>query len=185
NEEFTANTRLARTTTIDSITYELEQDEIGQEDGYYAEAWATDLTGQRDFYWMRAYKNNRYLDKPNLINYVVDGIRNYNPAFQTSDGFAFIPPVRDRITDPEAPYQVGDSVRVELRSINQDTFEFLRQTETQMTNSGLFARPPENVRTNIVSPNRNNAALGWFCVSSVQVRGLRIRELVPGARGKG
>jgi Domain of unknown function (DUF4249) len=185
NEEFTASSRLARTATVDSITYELKQDELGQEDGYYAQAWATDPVGQRDFFWLRAYKNGRYLDKPGLINYVVDGIRNYNPAFQTSDGFPFIPPVRERITDPEAPYQPGDSVRVELLSINQDTFEFLRQTEAQMTNSGLFARPPENVRTNVLSPNGSNAALGWFCVGSVQARGLRIRELAPGARGKG
>jgi hypothetical protein len=185
-QEFTASSRLYRTTPIDSITYELEQDQLGQEDGYYAQFWGTDQAGARDFYWIKTYKNDRYQDKPQLLSVAADATGNFNPAFQTSDGFPFIPPIRD-VTDSEAPYQLGDSLRVEVWSIDVETFLFFQQAQAQMTNSGLFARPPENVRTNL--RNRNAAsptrALGWFCVSSVQVRGLRIRELAPGARGKG
>jgi hypothetical protein len=97
----------------------------------------------------------------------------------------FIPPIRSRVTDDNDPYQVGDSLRVEIWSINEETFEFLRQVESQMLNGGLFARIPENVRTNITPQSPNTQALGWFCVSEISRRGLKIKQLKEGEKGKG
>jgi hypothetical protein len=54
-----------------------------------------------------------------------------------------------------------------------------------MLNGGLFARIPENVRTNISAQSPTNKALGWFCVSEINRRGLIIKELKKGEKGKG
>ncbi|MCS6967686.1 MAG: DUF4249 domain-containing protein [Cytophagales bacterium] len=165
---YTAACRLNRTTKIDSIVYEFRQrPNFGDnKEGYYAQFYGTDLPGQDDFYWIRAYKNGRLITKPNLINYAFNAVRGGSGA--GSDGFVFIPPIRTRITDPQDPYQEGDEVRVEIWSIDKPTYLFLEQAENQINNGGLFARPLENTRTNILSPaNAPLPALGWFCVSEV------------------
>jgi hypothetical protein len=163
---YTATSPLNRTTTVDSITYEFrERANIGNDkEGYYAQFYGSDLPGQDDFYWIRAYKNGKPITKPTLINYAFNAVR--GGAGAGADGFVFIPPIRNRITDSQDPYQVGDEVRVEIWSINRATYLFLEQAENQINNSGLFARPLENTRTNIISPpNAPLPALGWFCVS--------------------
>ncbi|MCS7018932.1 MAG: DUF4249 domain-containing protein [Cytophagales bacterium] len=165
---YTASSILNRTTKVDSITYEFrERPNFGDnKEGYYAQFYGSDLPGQDDFYWIRAYKNGKPITKPTLINYAFNAVRGGSGA--GSDGFIFIPPIRTRITDPQDPYQEGDEVRVEIWSINRPTYLFLEQAENQINNSGLFARPLENTRTNIISPaNSSLPALGWFCVSEV------------------
>lgn len=174
---YTASSPLNRTTTVDSITYEFrERPNIGDDkEGYYAQFYGSDLPGQDDFYWIRAYKNGKLLIKPTLINYAFNAVRGGSGA--GSDGFVFIPPIRNRITDSQDPYQVGDEVRVEIWSINRPTHLFLEQAENQINNSGLFARPLENTRTNIVSPaGVSLPALGWFCVSETSVFVQKIEE---------
>lgn len=168
-QTYTAYSRLNRTTVVDSITYEFrERPNFGDaREGYYAQFFGFDLPGQNDFYWIRAYKNGKLITRPTLINYAFNAVRGSGAG---SDGFAFIPPIRSRITDSRDPYQIGDEVRVEIWSVDEATYEFLVQAENQINNSGLFARPLENTRTNIVSPSGASLpALGWFCVSEVSV----------------
>jgi len=181
---FTSN----RTTQVDSIVYEfIERDgnNPNEKTGYYAEFYGVDIKGKADFYWIKSFKNDVYNSNPQRVNYAADGTRNSTPGLTGSDGLPFIPPIRDRVTDGLNPFQVGDSVRVEIWSINEDTFEFLKQVESQMNNGGLFARIPENVRTNISSQVASNKALGWFCVSEISRRGLKIKALEKGKKGKG
>jgi hypothetical protein len=176
-----------RTTLVDSIVYEFDErnNEPNNKTGYYAQFYGSDVKGKQDFYWIRSYKNNVYINSPFTINYASDGTRNSTPGLLGSDGLPFIPPIRSRVTDDNDPYQVGDSLRVEIWSINEETFEFLRQVESQMLNGGLFARIPENVRTNITAQSPNMQALGWFCVSEISRRGLKIKQLKEGEKGKG
>lgn len=181
---FTSN----RTTQVDSIVYEFEEKNANNPDskaGYFAEFYGVDVKGKADFYWIKSFKNGVYNSNPRDVNYAADGSRNSTPGLVGSDGLPFIPPIRNRVTDQLNPFQVGDSVRVEIWSINEDTFEFLRQIEAQMNNGGLFARIPENVRTNISSQTGANKVLGWFCVSDISRRGLRIKALEKGKKGKG
>ncbi|WP_448519742.1 DUF4249 family protein [Rhodoflexus sp.] len=171
---YTASSRLNRTTVVDSITYEFrERPNFGDaQEGYYAQFFGFDLPGQNDFYWIRAYKNGKFISRPTLINYAFNAVRGSGAG---SDGFAFISPIRSRITDSRDPYQVGDEVRVEIWSINEQTYDFLAQAENQINNSGLFARPLENTRTNISTPaSAPLPALGWFCVSEVSTAIQRI-----------
>lgn len=187
-EEYTSRCTSNRTTQIDSIVYEFEEvpaSNTNAKTGYYAEFYGFDVKGATDFYWGRGYKNGVYNSNPNDVNYIADATRNFAPGVQGSDGLPFIGPVRNRMTNSLDPYQVGDSAVVEMWSINNDTYEFLRQVESQMTNGGLFARIPENIRTNITPRNAANKVLGWFCVSEVSRRGLRIKQLEKGKKGKG
>lgn len=177
-----------RTTQVDSIVYEFEEKNetnMAEKTGYYAEFYGVDAKGKPDFYWIKSYKNGVYNSNPRDVNYAADGSRNSTPGLVGSDGLPFIPPIRNRVTNGLNPFQIGDSVRVEIWSINEDTFEFLKQIEAQMNNGGLFARIPENVRTNLTSVSPNSQVLGWFSVSEVGRRGLRIKELAKGKKGKG
>ncbi|SFE85607.1 DUF4249 family protein [Thermoflexibacter ruber] len=184
---YTSRCTSNRTTVIDSIVYEYDEKENNPNSkaGYYASFYGVDAKGKQDFYWIRSYKNNVFVSNPFNINYAADATRNSTPGLLGSDGLLFIPPIRNRITDDNDPFQKGDSLRVEIWSINSDTYEFLRQVEAQMLNGGLFARIPENVRTNISAQNPANKVLGWFCVSEINRRGVIIKELKKGEKGKG
>jgi hypothetical protein len=187
-EEYTSRCTSSRTAIIDSIVYEFEEkaaNNTNEKTGYYAQFYGFDVKGGVDFYWARGYKNGLFNSNPNDVNYIADATRNFAPGVQGSDGLPFIAPVRDRMTNGLDPFQVGDSAVVELWSINEETYEFLRQAESQMTNGGLFARIPENVRTNITARNPNSKVLGWFCVSEINRRGLKIKQLEKGKKGKG
>jgi hypothetical protein len=162
---FEAFARANRTTVVDSITYEFEEiSTFNQTEGYSAQLHATDSVGAPDFYWVKTFKNGSMLVRPNLINNVYDAAG--GPG---SDGFPFIPPIRFRATDSNDLYQVGDSIRVEIHSIDRAAFFFLDQARNQLSNGGLFATPPENIRSNIRNTDANSMApLGWFGVSIVE-----------------
>jgi uncharacterized SAM-binding protein YcdF (DUF218 family) len=66
------------------------------------------------------------------------------------------------------PYQSGNTCRAEVHSISRTTYFFLIQALAQISNSGLFATTPENVKTNIVTPTEaKTKAIGWFNMASV------------------
>ena len=75
-----------------------------------------------------------------------------------------------------APWEIGDSIRVEIHSLNQETFLFLRQAQTQLTlgDAGIFAEPPANVPSNIIPLNAtepSEEAVGFFNVAAVSEAG--------------
>jgi len=174
SDVYEATSRLNRTTRVDSIVTEEREatpGTDGNKEGYYAEFYGTDSSGRKDFYWFRSFKNGVYQTR--LLSFGTNGIGgrdNENGA----DGFRFIPPIRESITDGQAPFQVGDIVRVEIWSITEETLDFFIQAQSQINNGGLFARPPENVRSNFVNKNTSGPkATGWFNTSAVS--GLQIR----------
>jgi Domain of unknown function (DUF4249) len=176
NETFVAESRLSRTTVVDSVTYESReegQDPETQKEGYYATFYGRDAVGgPRDYYWIRSYKNGVYQSR--VFNFAADG---FGGETDGGDGFPFIPPLQN-VTDGRNPAQVGDTIRVELWSVTRETFGFLEQAQRQITNGGLFAVTPENVRTNLknVNPNSKTKAVGWFCTSVVSGLSVKVEE---------
>jgi hypothetical protein len=168
--KYSSKSRMNRVPALDSLVF-LDKKTVPYnfENGFVAQFWATDFEGIGDTYWVKTFKNNRYIDDPEYINAV------YDAAFDggsLSDGLTFIFPIRFiriNYVDPKnpenGPYQPGDTVRVEIHSIPNEVHRFLRQAAEQLTNGGLFATPPYNVLTNIES--QGEKALGIFCVSSV------------------
>jgi len=155
------------TTPVDSITFEEQiPNGAGSLDGFIGEFWAKDVPGMPNFYWIKAYQNDVFLSDPNFINLAFDAAQG-----EGADGLTFIPPIRTGITTFPDIYKKGDKVRVEIHAISFETYNFIFQAQSQITNGGLFATPPFNVITNIENVSGSDAvedqAVGWFSVATV------------------
>ncbi|MDJ1504175.1 DUF4249 domain-containing protein [Xanthocytophaga agilis] len=165
NNEYQASSNLNRTTKVDSITVDYKEESGDDKAGYYAEFYGRDSLGKQDYYWIKSFKNGKYQTK--LLTYATNGIGGTDNE-NGSDGFLFIPPIREAITDGDDPFALGDKIRVEIWSITKETLEFFTQAEAQINNGGLFARPPENLRTNFTNnTNSSKQPVGWFSTSAV------------------
>lgn len=184
-KEYSAVSTMNRVMPIDSINLEDREEELGQPAGIYAELFARDMLGEGDAYWIKSFKNGDFLNKPQELNLAWDAA--FTPGSGV-DGVIFITPIREFINGelPEnedeetvAQWAVGDSISLEIHSLNQDAFMFMEQALTQMTlgDAGIFAEPPANVPTNIESLNvtdPSDKAIGFFNVSAVSTRGRKI-----------
>ncbi len=190
NKEYTAVSPMKRVPPIDSITYENRTEtELGEPPGRYAELWVRDFPGAGDSYWIKTYKNGVFLSKPQEM------VVAYDAAFTPGggvDGDYFIVPIRQSINrvsdgndsadnDDVPPWAIGDSIHVEVLSINDESYYFLNAVFTQMTlgDASIFAEPPANVPTNIVALNATETRdqpVGFFNVSAVSEMGLLVDE---------
>ena len=160
---------------IDSITFEYNKKEIGfSEDWYYAEFWARDLPGVGNTYWIKAFKNGKYFNKPEEINIAYDA---GGSAGAEVDSLIFIFPVRAAINDfgegtnDPSPYHFDDTLRVELHAISQDAWFFLYRVQDETSRqpgfAQLFANPLANSPTNIVPASKDQQVVGFFSVAAV------------------
>lgn len=174
-EVYVSQTSLFGAPPVDSITQELRIDDLSGPDGVYTEFFARDLPGLGDTYWIKTFKNGEFLNKPSEMNLA------YDAAFAAGsevDALIFIPPIREatnRIFDEddldadEAPWAVGDVIRVEIHSISNDAFDFLFLAREQMTNGDntIFAVPLANTSSNVTNTTSGKAALGFFNVAKM------------------
>jgi hypothetical protein len=173
NESYIASTIMNNVPKIDSLIYAFKDnsDRPGgnvnePKKGYRPEFYARDLKGIGDCYYIKGYRYN----KENKTWKLQREEPAYDAAFQPgarADGLVFILPLRRSIATQL--FNEGDSSRVELYSITQAHFDFLRAAENEENNQGLFATPPATFPTNIISKNGSSKkrALGWFSVSGL------------------
>lgn len=161
-QQFEATDVLNRVTTIDSIAVEYRgKDDIesDEKEGYYAEMHARDLAGGTDYTWIRTYRNGS-------LNYYVTEMVAIDASFyeNVSDGYTFIEPFREGITNGEHPYLKGDVVTVKLRSLSKPSYDFMDQLIDQLYSGGLFAKVLQNVPSNIFNQQSNSTKkiYGWF-----------------------
>jgi hypothetical protein len=170
--QFAATDQMKRNTSIDSITYEYKQEEQGNKAGYYAKLYAVDLTGGTDYYWIRTFKNGvRNTYTPDMFS--IDGTF-YEGL---SDGFDFITPFQEGISSGEKPYLQGDVVKVTLRSMSKNAYQFMEQVSEQLANGGLFAKVLENVPANFnnVQTGSTVKLYGWFAMVAETEKQITIR----------
>jgi hypothetical protein len=185
-ETYESFSRLGRVPEIDSVTFTFEEKNAIQPEMYLAEFWAKDPAGRGDTYWIKAIKNDTLLNKPSEISLAFDAGFSNGGNF---DGIVFIPPIRQSINPFDqdknknflSPYDIGDSVYVELHSISLSAFNYLNEVRTQTDRPGgfgeLFSSPIANVSTNIKNVNPNGKkAVGFFNVASVSGNGKRLVE---------
>lgn len=166
---YTAASKLQPVAPIDSLTYEFSPAVFGFKAGFYVEFHAIDLLGTGNCTWVRTYRNDTLYGKPEQINVA------YDAAFApggANDFIKFIVPIRFlAINDGDRPYIENEKVKVELLSISEDFYYFLREAQAQISNQGLFATPPANVRTNVRNTNPNGPKpVGFFCVSAISAK---------------
>lgn len=167
--DYTALSKLNRTTRIDTIIFKRKkggaEDTTKEPKKYYPYLVAKDTSGGTDYYWIKTYKNDVFYNQPEQMNVVQDA------AGPGSDGLYFIPPVAFFVLTPgRDPCYYNDKCTIKIYSIDADTYDFLLQMQTQMTNAqaGLFAVTPQNVRTNIkISSGSGMKAIGWFNMGAV------------------
>lgn len=176
NKTYTANSQLNPVPPVDSVTFSFEENELGQEDGYYTQFWATDFFGRKDFYYIRAFKNGVTINQENPSSLILSE----DAAFggNGADGFPFILPIRASITNGDDPFEIGDISSVELLSMNRDAYEFLEQVTIQANNGGLFATPPSNIKSNIKAADGSlqDEVLGVFSLSSISKNSIQITQ---------
>ncbi len=180
---YTSTSLLNRVPEIDSISFSYKEDGIYPE-GYYAQFYANDIMGPGDTYWIKAYKNGIYLNKPSELNLAFDAGFS---AGSNIDGIMFMEIIRDMINPydddengEEMPsYAPGDSVFVEILSTNYEAHIYLTELKLQTERPGgfaeLFSVPLANVPTNILSINpEENKTIGFFNMSAVSRMGKRL-----------
>jgi hypothetical protein len=190
-EKFEATATLGRVPPVDSILFTYnEKDLLIKQDYYKAEFAATDPPGAGDAYWIKGWKNNTYLGKPEELNMAFDAGFS---AGQPVDGQLFNIPIRKSFLNPSeeipgkkgefsAPYLVGDSLTVEIHSVNGDAFDFLFNVSLQTTKLGgfaeLFSMPMTNAPSNIKSTNKQSVVnvAGFFNVAAVSKKGVKLTQ---------
>lgn len=170
-EVYTAKTEIKRVPKVDSVVYTHETLPIkpdkdkGQKTGFIVEFYARDFVGTGDTYWIKEVINGKTnVDKAEKISIAYDAAFG---AGAPSDGLIFIQPLRRSITY-DSLYQAGNHVGVELHSITNEAFDFLKQVVEQSGNGGIFATPIANIKSNVANADpKGRKALGYFGASAV------------------
>lgn len=197
-EMFEAFSRLGRVPPVDSIEFSFnKKDLLVNEDYFTAEFKAVEPAGVGDTYWIKAWKNGYYLNKPGELNMAFDASFT---AGQSVDGQQFIIPIRKDFINPLdkdpkneneilPPYVVGDSVYVEIHSLDPMAYEFLFGVYFHITRPGgfaeLFSMPLANATTNILNIDKQSktVAAGFFNVSAISGNGQKLTpEIAAAAR---
>jgi hypothetical protein len=143
--------------------------------GKYVELFANDLPGMGNFYWVKTFRNDSFLNDIRNLNISQDMGNNSNGQ----DGGLFIYPIRfSGINQFLRPYRDGEKVRVEVHSITLEAFFWFNLIVNERNNGGLFATPPVNIQSNIIPLNKNmeRGVAGFFCISDVRSAEIRIKE---------
>ncbi|WP_421879171.1 DUF4249 domain-containing protein [Marinoscillum sp.] len=189
---FEAFATMKRVPPIDSIGFEYnEPNFLVDQNHFTAQFYAVDPKGVGDCYWIKGWKNGIYFNKPEELNMAYDA--SVSPG-QPIDGQLFVFPVRAGFInpygnddDPEStdmvpPYEVGDSLYVEIHSIDRAAFDFLYALYFQINRPGgfgeIFSSPLSNVSTNIrnMNPTSSINVAGFFSMSAVSASGRKLTE---------
>lgn len=167
---YTSEATINNVPQIDSITQEFRENELFFDDGIYLQFFARDLPGVGDTYWIKTFKDDQYLNKPIEINIAFDAAFDSGAPF---DNITFIPPIREAIHEVNdslsfVPWEVGETVKVEIHSISNVAFNFMETTRDQLLNglNGIFAEPLANTIGNIQSSD-GREALGIFNIAKI------------------
>ncbi len=116
-----------------------------------------------DYYWLRTFRNDTLFNGSADINICIDG----------TGGAVLNAPTDTIAFTPSATflgfknYKLNDVCKVEIHSISRETYFFFYQALTQINNAGLFATTPENIKTNISTPNGAKIrSIGWFSMAT-------------------
>ena len=134
--------------------------------GKYVELYANDRVGQGDFYWIKTFRNDTFSNSINQLNVSADMGNTSNGQ----DGKLFIYPVRyNQVNDFSRSYKTGETVRLEIHSLNAVVFAWFNLVINENRNGGLFATPPANIFSNVTAfnPNKKVPVGGCFCMSAV------------------
>ena len=159
-----------RTAKIDSISAEVIGESGfggGRNDStYFCNLFAREkVDNNTDYYLVKTFRNDTLFFSASDINVCIDGTGGAVTEAGGIDSLEFTPPAT---LLSFKQYKKGDVCKVEVHSISRETYYFFIQAAAQISNGGLFATTPENVKTNITTPvEAKTKAVGWFNVATV------------------
>lgn len=145
-ESYTSASTMAPVAPIDSLNYYFQEESIFQDEGYYVRLYAQEPQGIGNFYQWFYFENDTMPGENDWLyasDEQVDG--NYIGGIE----FGY-------------PHEIGDTIVIWQMSVDEASYEFLRQIDEQESFGDLFDTPPANIESNV-----SNNALGAFMVSSV------------------
>lgn len=170
-EAYGSRTSIYRVPEIDSLVFNYEENQLGQEDGVYAQLYARDFPGTGDVYLSRTYYNDTLLNRPFELNLIYDGTFD---AGSRTDGLVFISPIRQGVNPRDdsgafLPLETGDVVRVDLWSLSPSAYFFLGVARDQLQNgsAGIFQLPVANSPGNVLNLDTEEPILGLFNIAAV------------------
>jgi hypothetical protein len=165
---YTSGTTQKRTAAIDSISALFNDGEDpfgGPKDTYTCLLFAKDKADNNaDYYWIRTFRNDTLFNESGDLNLCIDGTGGVVTDAPT-DSIDFTAPATFM---GFKTYLKNDKCKAEIHSISRETYFFFIQALNQINNGGLFATTPENVKSNISTPEgAKTKAIGWFNMASV------------------
>lgn len=172
-QEFYAISPVVRGTVIDTLFVEERPAQFGNEAGKYFQLIARDSVGAGDYCWIRYKLNGKRDNRTSNIDASLPVDAAFSPG--NADGLEFIFPIRNFINGDKA-YLPGDTMDVELLSIDSEKWRYLKEMGIQLNNVGLFAEPIANVRGNVMNRDANSKVKAVGCFG--MARASRARAIV-------
>lgn len=158
---FTAKGLMLEAPTVDSLTYEFQEERFFREEGYYIKVYGKIPFEEDNNYRIRVIENDTLKNDPEdyLLFDDTFGLKFFEEGLELN--YAFKP---------------GDRVGLELYRMNRDVFDYLSQLVNLLfSDGGLFSPPPQNPDTNIKVIRGESEVLGFFLVSPVLRENIFIR----------
>jgi hypothetical protein len=162
-EHYVASDQVNRVPQIDSLVFTLRNKDTFRKDATWElTLFARDLPGVGDNYKFNVIKNGQLLNTSDDINITED---------RSADGLTFIPPINRRLNRLTYKENI-DTITVRIMSLSPTSFAFWSTVQNALNNRGLFARPANNVLSNIinVNPYSPTKAVGYFGCSGVSYK---------------
>ncbi len=159
NEYVSSGTLLA-SPTVDSVTYEYQEERLFRDEGYYIKVYGEIPFEDDNYYRIRVIENDTL--KNDRDDYLL---------FDDTFGLTFF----SEGLELNYSFDEGDRIRLELFRLNESSYDYLSQLVNLLFNDGgLFSPPPQNPDTNIMVVEGDSEVLGYFNVSSVLARTIKI-----------
>ena len=159
-KEYEGTSIMPEAIEIDSLGCEYEESsgyDPDEEDGYILHCYFTDRVGIKDFCRFRVFCNNE----------LVLGMFLYDDKFTDGNSIDF--------NDFEEKFQVDDTLRVELLTLNEITYDYFSSLQNALAcgdqGPPMMSVTPANPNTNL-----SNNALGYFGAFTVRTETIIIQE---------
>lgn len=161
NNQYEAQDKMSRVTSIDSLAYQINEDEAEDPEDvgkiYEVLLYAKEPQDTDDYYLFKFFRNDSLSVGEDGEIYVVDDAN----LGENIDGIGS--PIY---------FAAGDLARCEIYSLSRTAFVFYRDLQNLLNNDGgLFSQPPANTRTNL-----SDGAIGFFQASALHEREIEIKE---------
>lgn len=158
---FTAKGLMLEAPTVDSLTYEFQEERFFREEGYYIKVYGKIPFEEDNNYRIRVFENDTLKNDPE--DYLL---------FDDTFGLKFF----EEGLELNYAFEPGDRVGLELYRMNRDVFDYLSQLVNLLfSDGGLFSPPPQNPDTNLKVIRGESEVLGFFLVSPVLRENIFIR----------